>query len=49
MVIVDVATEAVMLIAAADFNDKVERKEKAGPASTEPATEEWSNKLKIVK
>ena len=46
MVIVDVATKAVVFVAATDFNDKVERKEEAGPTSTEPATEEWSNKLK---
>ena len=47
MVIVDGAAKGVKLIAATDFDDKVERKKEAGPASAEPATEEWSNKLKI--
>ena len=47
MVIVDGTAKGVKLIAATDFDDEVERKEEAGPASTEPATEEWSNKLKI--
>ena len=49
MVIVDVVAEAVGLIAAKYFYDKVERKEQACPPCAEPTTKERSNKLKSRK